>query len=112
MLVAVVLLSVWTWGLKRPTRFRGKRAKTMAEEFKVYGLSKKTMYVVGFLKIMVALCFFSGSWLPYLIKPAASLLSVLMLGAVVLHLNVERDNYLKVAPAYFMLFLSSYLVFA
>ena len=111
-LIGVILLYVWTWRFNRPTRFRGKQAKTMKEEFKVYGLSEKTMYAVGFLKIMIAIFLLCGSWIPSLVKPSAILLSVLMLGAVVLHLNVERDNYLKVAPAYFMLFLSSYLVFA
>ena len=111
-LVGVILLSVWTWRFNRPTRFRGKRAKSMTEEFKVYGLSKRTMYVVGFLKIMIAIFFLFGTWMPSLIKPSAILLSVLMLGAVVHHLRVERDNYLKVAPAYIMLFFASYLVFA
>ena len=47
--VALVLLSVWTWRLKRATKFRGKNAQSLEEEFKVYGLSKKTMYVIGSL---------------------------------------------------------------
>ena len=111
-LIGVVLLYVWTWRFNRPTRFRGKQAKTMKEEFKVYELSEKTMYAVGFLKIMIAIFLLCGSWVPSLIKPSAILLSVLMLGAVVHHLRVERDNYLKVAPAYIMLFFASYLVFA
>jgi hypothetical protein len=111
-LVGVVLLSVWTWRFNRPTRFRGKQAKTMKEEFKVYGLSEKTMYGVGFLKIMIAILFLCGTWVPSLIKPSAILLSVLMFGAVVHHLKAERDNYLKVAPAYIMLFFATYLVFA
>jgi len=111
-LTGLVLLSVWTWRFNRPTRFRGKQAKTMKEEFKVYGLSEKTMYGVGFLKIMIAMFFLCGFWVPTLIKPSAILLSVLMFGAVVQHLKVERDNFLKVAPAYIMLFFASYLVFA
>jgi quinol-cytochrome oxidoreductase complex cytochrome b subunit len=111
-LTGLVLLSVWTWRFNRPTRFRGKQAKNMKEEFKVYGLSEKSMYVVGFLKIMIAIFFLCGSWAPSVIKPSAILLAVLMFGAVVHHLKVERDNYLKVAPAYFMLFFASYLVFA
>jgi hypothetical protein len=111
-LVGTVLLSVWPWRFNRPTRFRGKQAKTMKEEFKVYGLSEKTMYGVGFLKIMIAILFLCGTWVPSLIKPSAILLSVLMFGAVVHHLKAERDNYLKVAPAYIMLFFATYLVFA
>ena len=111
-LIGVILLYVWTWRFNRPTRFRGKQAKTMKEEFKVYGLSEKTMYAVGFLKIMIAIFLLCGSWIPSLIKPSAIVLSVLMFGAVVHHLKVEGDSYLKVAPAYIMLFFASYLVFA
>ena len=111
-LVGVVLISVWTWRFNRPTRFHGKKAMTMKEEFKVYGLSEKTMYAVGFLKIMIAIFLLCGSWIPSLIKPSAIVLSVLMFGAVVHHLKVEGDSYLKVAPAYIMLFFASYLVFA
>jgi hypothetical protein len=107
--VALVLLSVWTWRLKRPTRFRGKRAKSMAEEFAIYGLSKTTMYVVGFLKITISICFLCGHWLPFLIRPAAGVLLLLMFMAVVYHLKVEMNKLSKALPAYLLLFFSTYL---
>ena len=80
--VALTLLSVWTWRFNRPTRFRGQRSKNMAEEFKAYGLSRRTMYTVGFLKIIISLCFLFGHWVPFLIRPAAIILAILMLSSM------------------------------
>ena len=107
--LALVLLSVWTWRLNRPTRFRGKRAKNMAQEFEVYGLSKQKMYIVGFLKLTISVCFLCGHWFPMFIRPAAIILAFLMAMAVICHLKVERDKLLKAAPAYIVLFFTSYL---
>ena len=108
--VALVLLSVWTWRFNRPTRFRGKRATNMLEEFSVYGLSKRTMYIVGSLKVLISICFLCGHWAPFLIRPAAAILLILMLMAVVCHLKVEMNKLHKAAPAYIILFFATYLV--
>ena len=108
--VAVVLLSVWTWRFNRSTSFRGKQAKTMAEEFAVYGLSRKTMYLIGFLKILISLCFLCGNWVPFLIRPAAIALVFLMTMAVLYHLKIEKDKLVKAGPAYLILFFASYLM--
>ncbi|MEK9773711.1 MAG: DoxX family protein [Opitutae bacterium] len=107
--VALVLLSVWTWRFNRPTRFRGKNAQNMIEEFQAYGLSTKTMYLVGFLKISISICFLCGHWFPSLIRPAAILLAGLMTMAVLFHLKAEKDNLWKAGPAYLVLFFASYL---
>ena len=108
--IGLVLLSVWTWRINRPTRFRGRTAKSMEDEFAVYGLSRKTMLGVGFLKVVISFCFLCGHWLPFLIRPAAIVLFVLMFMAVIYHLKVEKENLRKVAPAYLVLFFTSYLV--
>ena len=107
--VAVVLLSVWTWRFNRPTLFRTKQAKNMREEFKVYGLSKTTMYLVGFFKICISICFLTGHWVPFLIRPAAVLLAGLMSMAVIYHLKTQRNKLFKALPAYLVLFFASYL---
>ena len=107
--VAIVLFLVWTWRFNKPTRFRGKRAKTMAEEFEVYGLSRRTMYIVGSLKLGISICFLLGHWVPFIIRPAAFVLAVLMFMAVLFHLRVERSNYFKAIPAYLLLFFATYL---
>ena len=107
--VGLTLLSVWTWRFNRPTHFRGKHSKNMAEEFKAYGLSPKTMYTVGFLKVVISLCFLCGHWFPFMIRPAAIVLAILMVMAVVYHLRVEKDSLFKAAPAYVVLFFTTYL---
>ena len=108
--LAFVLLSVWTWRLKRPTKFRGKDARSLEEEFKVYGLSKKTMHVIGTLKILISLCFLCGHWVPFLIRPAAVILAAIMFMAVLYHFKVENKNYFKALPAYLVLLFAIYLV--
>jgi uncharacterized membrane protein YphA (DoxX/SURF4 family) len=108
--VALVLLSVWTWRLKRATKFRGKNAQSLEEEFKVYGLSKKTMYVIGTLKILISVCFLMGHWAPFLIRPAAAILAAIMFMAVLYHFKVENKNYFKALPAYLVLLFATYLV--
>ena len=107
--VAFVLLSVWSWRLNKPTPFRGKNAKNMAEEFQAYGLSGKIMYLVGFLKISISICFLCGHWLPFLIRPAAILLVGLMTLAVLYHIKVEKNMLWKAIPAYLVLFFATYL---
>ena len=47
----------------------------MAEEFKAYGLSKRTIYTVGFLKIIISFCFSFWSLGSLLIRPAAIILA-------------------------------------
>ncbi len=107
--VALVLLSVWTWRVNRPTSFRGAKARTMLEEFKAYGLARGTAYLVGGIKVTIALCFLSGFWFPVLIRPAAAILVFLMSMAVFYHLKVE-DKLRKALPAYLILFFSTYLM--
>ena len=107
--VALVLLSVWTWRCNRCTKFRAKGARSMKEEFRVYGLSRATMYVVGFLKIVISGIFIFGHNVPFLIRPAALLLMILMSVAVLCHLKVERHRYSKACPAYLILFFATYL---
>jgi len=66
--------------------------------------------VVGFLKITISLCFFLGHLFPFLIRPAAIMLCILMIKAVLCHLQAERNKLFKALPAYLVLFFSTYLV--
>ena len=77
----------------------------MAEEFAVYGLPRWSVYVIGALKIGVAVCLLVGLWLHWLVLPASMLLACLMLGALAMHLKV-RDPWVKAAPACAMLAMS------
>ena len=59
---------------------------------------------------LTALALLAGIFLPDLVKPAASVMAVLMAGAIVMHLKV-KDPARKSLPAAIMLTLSLVLVF-
>jgi len=77
----------------------------MKEEFAAYGLPAWSLYVVGTLKIGVAVALVAGLWMPVVVFPAALLLGGLMLGAVAMHVKI-RDPLLKSMPALVMLLLA------
>jgi len=96
--VALVLLNVWLVRANQPTPYRGGGAQNMKQEFQTYGLPTGAMYVVGGLKVLAAICFIVGIWVPMLVLPAAVVVGVLMVGALAMHLKV-KDSALKSAPA-------------
>ncbi len=104
--VAACLLNVWLLRFQRRTPYRGGDARSMREEFAVYGLPGWFRYVIGTLKIGSALCLIAGLWLRVLVFPAALLIAVLMLGALAMHLKI-RDPLTKSVPALVMLALSA-----
>ena len=99
---ALGLLNVWLIRFNRRTSYRGGSAGSMREEFAAYGLPGWFLYFIGALKIGTAIALIAGLWLPALVLPAAVLLSVLMLGAVAMHLKI-RDPLVKCVPALLML---------
>lgn len=105
-IVALGLLNVWLFRFKQSTAYRGGNAHSMKEEFAFYGLPVQLVYVVGALKIAIALCFIAGIWLHILVLPAALLLCLLMLGALAMHVKV-RDPLKKSLPALGVLVLSA-----
>ena len=105
-LVALGLLNVWLLRVGRRSAYRGGTAKTMQEEFAVYGLPRWSMLVVGALKVGAAICLIAGLWIHVLVMPAALMICVLMVGALAMHLKV-RDNAQKSLPALAVLVLSA-----
>ncbi len=105
-IVAFGLLNVWLARAGKPTRFRGGDAKSMREEFAAYGLPVAMMYVVGGLKVIIALALLVGIWQPALVVPAASLLILLMIGAFVMHVKV-KDPFERAVPSLLMLGMAS-----
>jgi hypothetical protein len=105
LVVGLGLLNVWLVRTNRQTVYRGGGAKTMREEFAVYGLPDWFCTLIGFLKISSAVALLLGFWYPALILPSASLITVLMVGAVVMHAKI-RDPLLKALPATIMLLMS------
>ena len=109
LIVALSLLNVWLVQGNKPTRWRGGNAKTLAEEFIVYGLPKWMFFVVGFLKVGLSVLLILAIWLPNLLKIASVGLAILLLGSIIMHLKV-KDPMLKSYPA--ILFLALCLVIA
>lgn len=106
--VALNILRIWLITNQRASIYRGGdgKAKTLREEFEVYGLPLWFMYVVGILKIAAAIGLILGIWMPVLVPFAAGGLIVLMLGAITMHIKV-RDKVTTFLPALFMFILST-----
>ena len=105
-LIALGLVNVWLVRAGHATKYRGGGAQNMKEEFTAYGLPVWFMYVIGFFKIVIALVMLLTLFMPYLMYPigfpALILLSVLMLGAISMHIKV-KDPLVKALPAVSML---------
>jgi uncharacterized membrane protein YphA (DoxX/SURF4 family) len=104
-IVALGILNVWLLRSGRATSYRGGGAGSLREEFSNYGLSIRAMYVVGGLKIASAFGLLLGLFLPFLIKPSAAILIILMLGAIAMHLKI-KDPLMRSLPAGCILLLS------
>jgi len=100
--VALGLLNVWIVRRDKKTPYRGKATASMQSEFEAYGLPLWALWVTGALKIGVAGAMLAGIWEPMLVRPAALVLIVLMLGALAMHLKV-KDPLKALIPALAML---------
>lgn len=107
--IAFGLINVWFVRFNLATKYRGGNAQTMQEEFSVYGLPQWSLYLVGGLKIAIALImliavFVSSAMYPFGMM-ALGLLCVLMIGAIYMHLKVH-DAPLRILPAISMFSMS------
>jgi len=82
----------------------------MRQEFAAYGLPPLAMYVVGALKVGAALCLIAGIWFPFLVVPAALLVAVLMVGALLMHVKIH-DPAKKSTPAVALLLVCLVIAF-
>jgi hypothetical protein len=110
LIIALSIYNVWLLRFSKPTSWRGGAAKSMKEEFEVYGLPDWFMKLIGGLKLILATLLIAGIWLPALVTPAALGMAILMLGAIVMHFKV-KDAPIKSLPAFTFLVLSLYLIF-
>lgn len=107
--VGLGLINVWLLRFNKATAFRGGNAKSMREEFSVYGLPSALLYLVGSSKVISAFLLLMGLWIPTLAAPAAAVVSVLMVGAVLMHIRV-RDPVVKALPAVSVLVLCLFIL--
>ncbi len=111
LIVALSLFNVWLIQNNKATRWRGGNAKTILEEFEVYGLPKWSCYLVGIFKVGLALALIVGIWFPEILRPSALVLTLFLLGSVVMHLKV-KDPMIKSFPAVLFLVLCLVIAFA
>lgn len=97
-IVAVSLLNVWLNQFNKSTKWRGGNAQNMIEEFRVYGLSKKMCYAVGFLKVSFSLLLLASLYFNNLGDYAAAGLALLLAGSIAMHIRI-KDPLIKSLPA-------------
>ena len=110
LIISIGLINVWFFRFNKATEYRGGDAKNMREEFQAYGLPIWLMYVVGFLKIAIAIMLIVSIWIKELLEYNLWLLSVLMFGAVLMHLKV-KDPIKKSYPALSILFMIALILY-
>lgn len=108
-IVGLSILNVWLVRSKKATQWRGGDARSIFEEFEVYGLPRWSVYVIGTLKVILALLLLAGIFYPILRAPAALGLAILLAGSVSMHIKVG-DPLIKSFPA--ALFMTMSLVIA
>jgi uncharacterized membrane protein YphA (DoxX/SURF4 family) len=104
-IVGLGLLNVWLLRASSSTDYRGGDARSLKEEFRVYGLPDLAFYVVGGLKIAAGVILIAGVWIPLPVGLAAGVVAGLMVGALLMHVKVG-DPVKKSVPAGLMLLLS------
>jgi hypothetical protein len=106
--IAVAMFDVWLLRYDKPLRARGGDAKTMVEEFRVYGLPDWSRTLVRVLKLGSAVLLVVGVWYTPAAFVAGVVLVILMAGAIVMHVKV-RDPVYKALPATLFFLLSCYV---
>ena len=97
-IVGLGLLNVWLVRFNKSTEYRGGAAANMREEFASYGLPVWFCYLVGTLKVVSGVLLLLGLVVHEVVPYVASLVSVLMLGALAMHIKV-KDPIKKSVPA-------------
>lgn len=104
-LLSGTIFNVWFFRFSKATPYRGGDATTLKEEFIVYGLEGSMIYVIGGIKLLACALLLLGLHYKKLIRPAATTLAVLMLGALAMHFKVE-DPLMRSLPAAILLTLA------
>ncbi len=104
-IVGLSILNVWLIQPNKATRWRGGNAKTIVEEFEVYGLSKTFCYVIGFLKVGLALLLLASIKFEDVTGYASSGLALLLFGSIIMHIRIKDPLY-KSFPAFLLLLMN------
>jgi hypothetical protein len=108
--VALGLLNVWIVRLRKSTIYRGGMSLNLRDEFAEYGLPDALFWIVGVLKITIAILLIAGIWHRHLLMPTSAVLFVLMVGALAMHVKIG-DPPIKSLPAFLMLAMTGAIFF-
>ena len=107
-IVGISILNVWLLQKNKVTKWRGGEAQTIFEEFEVYGFSKQFCYVIGFLKVSLALLLLASIRFQVLALVGSLGLAILLLGSILMHFKIKDPLY-KSFPA-FLFFVMNLLI--
>ncbi len=108
-IIFLAIINVWFFRFNKKTKYRGGDASSMKAEFANYGLSESMVYIIGGLKVLSALGLILSIWFPQLALPAAAVMAILMVGAIIMHLRI-KDDFIKSMPALLFLLLSLLII--
>ena len=108
-IIALGIFNVWLLRFSKATPYRGKDASSLKSEFAAYGLSESMFYMVGVLKLSAAVALLLGIFIPSLVMSGAAVMTVLMLGAIAMHVKVS-DPINKLLPATVVCLMSVFLL--
>ena len=114
-ITALGIFNVWLLRYNKNTEYRGGNAKSLKEEFETYGLNSWFMYIIGAIKIGVSILFIVSCFnifskmLDITIFYASVVMSLIMIGAILMHIKVN-DPFKKSVPAIIMLTLYSIII--
>jgi len=109
-IVGISILNVWLIQYNKATRWRGGNATTILEEFQAYGLPAWSCYVIGTLKVVLAILLIAAIWYPVLKLPAASGLALLLAGSISMHFRIN-DPLIKSFPAALFMIMCLVIIF-
>jgi len=97
-IVGISILNVWLVQNTKNTKWRGGNATTLIEEFQAYGLPVWSVYVIGAIKVTLAVVLIASIWFPMLQFIAAAGLATMLAGSIVMHFKIG-DPLFKSFPA-------------
>ena len=115
LITSLGIFNVWLLRYNKNTEYRGGNAKSLKEEFETYGLNSWFMYIIGAIKIGVSILFIVSCFnifskmLDTTIFYASVVMSLIMIGAILMHIKVN-DPFKKSVPAITMLTLYSIII--
>lgn len=110
LVIAIGLINVWLLRFNKATDYRGGDAKNMKEEFIAYGLPVWLMYLVGAMKIAIAIMLVLSFWVEQLLLYNLIALASLMIAALMMHIKV-KDPIKKSYPALSILFMIALIMY-